>query len=92
MQQKTIPNYATHGNTYHSSILNPTGASHSHLHKPKKKNKRKGVATSLCASSLGVTAPELVPRACTCRRPARSDGVVEKGRAPSRPRSIGTAG
>ena len=85
MQQKTIPNYATHGNTYNSSILKPTGASHSHLHKPKEKNKRKGVATSLCASSLFATAPELVPRACTCRRPARrparSDRLVVKRRA-----------
>jgi len=84
MQQKTIPNYATHGNTYHSSILRPTGASHSHLHKPKEKNKRKGVATSLCASSLSATAPELVPHACTCRRPARRParlgGVEEKDR------------
>ena len=78
MQQKTIPNYATHGNTYNSSILKPTGASHSHLHKP---NEKKEKRTSLRASSLGVTAPELVPRACTCRRPARSDGVVAKGRA-----------
>ena len=93
MQQKTIPNDATHGNTYNSSILKPTGASHSHLHKP---NEKKEKGTSLRASSLFATAPELVPRACTCRRPARrparSDGVVEKRRrAPSRQRSIPSA-
>ena len=83
MQQKTIPNYATHGNTYHSSILRPTGASHSHLHKPKEKNKRKEVATSVCASSLSATAPELVPHACTCRRPTR-----RPTRRPARPGGV----
>ena len=42
MQQKTIPNYATHGNTYHSSILNPTGAFPQAFTQTQEKEQEKG--------------------------------------------------
>jgi len=62
---KEIPRLTRHTATLIQFYFEPTGASHSHLHKPNEK--KMGVATSLGASSLSATAsPE------SLRRGARS--------------------
>ena len=68
IQKKNTPTYATHGNTYTILFYLPQAPSHKHLHKHPIKEKRKGVATSLCASSHSTTAFEPVPRASRASR------------------------
>ena len=58
----------THGNTYTILFYLPQAPSHKHLHKNPIKEMRKGVATSLCASSHSTTAFEPVPRASRASR------------------------
>ena len=92
MQQKNIPNKREHTATLTRFYFNRLGASHRHLHKPNEKKKESRLpcgASSLCDRSLSSSCvvPELVPRACTCREPARSDGIVVKGG----PRSVPSA-
>ena len=85
MQQKEYPELnATHGNTYNSSILTHRRLPQSFTQNPMKRKR----VTSLSArrplgdrpSSPPGVVTELVPRACTCRKPARSGGVEENGR------------
>ena len=66
--KSNTPNYATHGNTYTILFYLPQAPSHKHLHKNPIKEKRKGVATSFCASSHSTTAFEPVPRASRASR------------------------
>ena len=54
---------------YHFT-LNPQAPSHSHLHKPMKRIRENG-SCDFPLRRPSWTASELVPRACTCRRPAR---------------------
>ena len=58
MQERIITEYADTRQHLHNSTYPPTGASHSHLHinKIKEKGKEKGVATSLFASTLCLAA------------------------------------
>ena len=98
MQQKNYSELTRHTATLITVLLQPTGASHKHLHKPneKKKESRLPLARrpSLRDRSSSPSGVGHWARACTCTRrwSIRSDGIVVKGGAPSRLPSLGSAG